>query len=118
MDRFEVGKLLALTCSLYPNFVASEATPEAWFFILSECDVKEAAEAIRELTLSGREFAPNPGQIYAQIRRKKIDKARVFGSSAALPEPPMDREKAKQLFRQLERKIGTINGKKLSDIGH
>ena len=78
MDRQGVKESLVLMGTLWQNYKPPqeakeiEATYNAWLGFFGNIPAPEVHKAIMKLASDGREFAPNVGQIYAELKNQKV----------------------------------------------
>jgi hypothetical protein len=78
MDEQGVKESLILLGTLWQNYKPPqetkeiEATHNAWLGFFRNVPTPEVHKAIMKLASDGREFAPNVGQIYAEIKDQRV----------------------------------------------
>lgn len=80
MRSSDVPKLLSYMQAVWPNFAVPEAsqlevTCQAWSDLLGEFRLEDVVATVRQMAASGREFAPNPGQLRYELIRPAVPDA-------------------------------------------
>lgn len=102
MDDVEVGRLLATTSVLWPNFhlpttaEVLDQTIDAWRAMLHDIAPDAASAALRSLSAEGKEFPPTVGQV-----RKRAIELVGLTTATALPTKGEAWEESRRLIARL-----------------
>jgi hypothetical protein len=115
MDRDGIKKSFLLLGSYWPNFKMPtdqadvDISVEAWLTLLGKVPNEDVFQEIARLSASGREFAPNVGQIYAAIKERR---------TKALPEGKSEDARAYEAYVEKFHSQGLPTLREYADQGH